>query len=107
MAAGRGADIHRPVEYQVRLSATWRGLAQVDAAALATVNALEGITIFTVSDGTPVERGSTLAGVKITPLAIPGGVLKEAEPSRHRWPKAARCACGPSCLYASAPLSAR
>jgi hypothetical protein len=79
MVAGPGADIHRPVESQVRLSATWRGLAQVDAAALATINALDGITIFTVSDGTPVERGSTLAGVKITPLAIPGSVLKEAE----------------------------
>ena len=79
MVAGSGADFHRPVTSQVRLSAAWRGLAQVDAAILAAINALDGITIFTIADGTPVERGATLAGAKLTPLAIPGSVLNEAE----------------------------
>jgi len=77
--AGSGVEIQRPVESQVRLSATRRGLAQVDIATLAAINALDGVTVFTVPDGTPVERGGTLAGVKITPLAIPGSVLDEAE----------------------------
>jgi hypothetical protein len=77
--AGSGVEIHRPVESQARLSATRRGLAQVDAASLAAINALDGVTVFTVPDRTPVERGGTLAGVKITPLAIPSSVLDEAE----------------------------
>jgi hypothetical protein len=77
--AGSGVGIHRPVESQVRLSASGRGLVQIDVPALAAINSLEGVTIFTVPDGTPVDSGATLAGVKITPLAIPRRVLGEAE----------------------------
>jgi hypothetical protein len=77
--AGPGVRIHRPVESQVRLSASGRGLVQVDATILAAINTLDAVTIFTVPDGTPVESGATLAGVKITPLAIPRRVLGEAE----------------------------
>lgn len=77
--AGPGVEIHPPIESQARLSAAWRGLAQVDAATLAAINGVEGVTVFTIPDGAPVESGRTLAGVKITPLAIPGSTLEEAE----------------------------
>jgi hypothetical protein len=79
VVAGPEIVIHRPVESQVRLSACDRGLVQVDATALAAINSLDGVTLFTVPDGTPVESGATLAGVKVTPLAIPRSVLGEAE----------------------------
>lgn len=77
--AGDGVDVHRPVESQVRLSARSRGLLHVDAAVLDAMNGVEGITVFALPDGVPVDAGKTLAGVKITPLAIAGGVLDDAE----------------------------
>ena len=77
--AGPGVEIHPPTESQARLTAAWRGLARVDAATLAAINGVEGVTVFTISDGAPVESGRTLAGVKITAFAIPGSTLEEAE----------------------------
>lgn len=76
--AGDGVEVHRPVESQVRLSAVARGLLQVDAARLQALNAVEGITVFALPDGVPVDAGKTLAGVKITPLAIAGSELDAA-----------------------------
>ena len=77
--AGPGVEVHAPAESQARLSAAWRGLARVDAATLAAINGVEGVTVFTISDGAPVEQGRTLAGVKITAFAIPGNTLEAAE----------------------------
>ena len=51
-------------------------MVSVDAAALAAVNAVDGVTVFTVPDGLHVDAGRTLAGVKITPLAIVGMVTR-------------------------------
>ena len=58
---------------QWTLAATRRGLVRVRAAALAEVNALEGMSVFTLYDLQPVEAGETVAKAKITPLAIAGG----------------------------------
>ena len=77
--AGPGVEIHPPTESQARLTAAWRGLARVDAATLAAINGVEGVTVFTIPDGAPVESGRTLAGVKITAFAIPGSTLEAAE----------------------------
>jgi len=77
--AGLGTASRPPVESQVRLVAMWRGLAQVDVATLAAVNSIDGVTVFTVPDGLPVDAGRTLAGVKITPLAIGEASVAEAE----------------------------
>src|SRR5439155_5289071 len=68
--AGSGVERHRPVESQVRLTAGGRGLLTVEVDALQAVNSVDGCTVFTLPDGMPVEAGRTLAGVKITPLAI-------------------------------------
>lgn len=77
--AGEGVEVHHPVESQVRLSALHRGLLTVDAPALTAINSVEGITVFALPDGVPVEAGKTLAGVKITPLAIGDALLSTAE----------------------------
>jgi hypothetical protein len=77
--AGAHVEVHRPVESQVRLSARARGLLRVDADALLAVNSLDGVTVFALPDGIPVDAGKTLAGVKITPLAIGGALLQQAE----------------------------
>jgi hypothetical protein len=76
--AGSGVTRHAPVESQVRLSAATRGLLRVDSTALQKINKVDGVTVFTLPDGMPVDAGRTLAGVKITALAIPEGTLGEA-----------------------------
>jgi molybdenum cofactor cytidylyltransferase len=76
--AGDNVEVHRPVESQVRLSAAVRGLLRVDATRLHALNAVDGITVFALPDGVPVDAGKTLAGVKITPLAMAGEVLDAA-----------------------------
>jgi hypothetical protein len=77
--AGSGTFARPPVESQARLVSAWRGLVEVDVRALAAVNAVDGVTVFTVPDGLHVDAGRTLAGVKITPLAIDEWSLEQAE----------------------------
>ena len=57
-------------------------MVSVDVEALAAVNAVDGVTVFTVPDGLHVDAGRTLAGVKITPLAISEWSLEQAERAR-------------------------
>lgn len=77
--AGSGTAARPPVESQARLVARWRGMVAVDTSALAAVNAVDGVTVFTVPDGLHVDAGKTLAGVKITALAIDEWSLEQAE----------------------------
>jgi molybdenum cofactor cytidylyltransferase len=76
--AGPGTAAKAPVESQVRLVASWRGMVAVDVHALSAVNAVDGVTVFTVPDGLHVDAGRTLAGVKITALAIDESTLERA-----------------------------
>jgi hypothetical protein len=76
--AGEHVEVHSPVESQVRLSSAARGLLHVDAARLHALNAGGDITVFALPDGVPVDAGKTLAGVKITPLAIAADALDTA-----------------------------
>jgi molybdopterin biosynthesis enzyme len=64
---------------QWTLTAQRRGLVGVNVAALAAVNALEGMSVFTLYDLQPVESGEAVARAKITPLAIPERLVKDAE----------------------------
>lgn len=77
--AGEGVTAGPPVESQVRLSASWRGLLRVDSAALDEMNGLGDVTVFALPDGIPIEAGRAVAGVKITPLAIGERELRVAE----------------------------
>lgn len=77
--SGLGTAARPPVESQARLVAAWRGMVEVDVRALAAVNAIDGVTVFTVPDGLHVDAGRTLAGVKVTPLAIDEWSLEQAE----------------------------
>ncbi len=77
--AGPGTSPRPPVESQARLVATRRGMVEVDVERLSAVNAVDGVTVFTVPDGLHVDAGRTLAGVKVTPLAIAGATVEAAE----------------------------
>ena len=77
--AGPGTRLEGPVQSQVRLVALARGLARVDRDAVDRLNQLPAVGVFTLVDGQAVEAGEEVAGAKVTPVAIPGGVLEQAE----------------------------
>lgn len=78
-AAGEGVEVKGYAGGQWTLAAARRGLVGVRAKALQTVNALEGISVFTLYDLQPVEIGEVVTRAKITPLAIPESRVKQAE----------------------------
>ena len=80
--AGEGVEAGRPVQSQVRLTAARRGLLRVDGALVEDLNHLAAVSVFTLFDGQAVERGQEVAGAKVTPVAVPGAVLEEAEALR-------------------------
>ena len=77
--AGPGLESRPPVQSQARLVATRRGLVRVRGDLIEAINALGGVSVFTVMDGQAVAEGEEVAGCKITPVAVPGRVLEKAE----------------------------
>ena len=76
---GDGVEVRGYTGGQWTLAASRRGLLRVRDASLATVNAQEGISVFTLFDRQPVEVGETVAKAKVTPLVIPGATLTTIE----------------------------
>lgn len=68
---GEGVEIKGYSGGQWTLVATRRGVLRIDAESLTDVNAHEGISVFTLFSGQPVEAGEAVAKAKVTPLAIP------------------------------------
>src|SRR6202162_3460086 len=67
-----------PAQSQYRIVATRRGLLRVNAELVGKINALSGIALFTLFDGQAVEAGEEVAGCKVTPVAVPEQVVREA-----------------------------
>jgi hypothetical protein len=78
-AAGPGVEVKAYVGSQWTLAANRRGLVRVRCGALDGVNALDGMSVFSLWDRQPVEAGETVAKAKITPLAISESLIKQAE----------------------------
>lgn len=76
---GDGLRLKGPVQSRVNIVATRKGLLRVDAAAVHAINAVEGITVFTLLDRQPVLPGKVVAGVKATPIAVSTDALAAAE----------------------------
>jgi hypothetical protein len=76
---GAGVEVKAYTGGQWTLAAARRGLLSVARTALADVNAQEGIAVFTLFDGQPVEPGETVAKAKVTPLVIPEQTLVAVE----------------------------
>jgi hypothetical protein len=70
--------VEGPAQSQYRLVATRRGLLRVNAELVGKINALSGIALFTLFDGQAVEAGEEVAGCKVTPVAVPEQVVREA-----------------------------
>ena len=77
--AGDGVQVKGYAGGQCSLAATHRGLLRVRIEALSQVNALEGISVFALFDGQPVEAGEVVAKAKVTPLAVASTTIAEAE----------------------------
>lgn len=76
---GAGTRVGEPVQSQVRLTATQRGLTRVDREAVDALNRLPAVGVFTVVDGQAVNDGDEVAGAKVTPVAVPASLLTDAE----------------------------
>ena len=77
--AGPGLEARPPVQSQARLVASRRGLVRVKGDAIDAINSLGSISVFTLMDGQAVAAGEEVAGCKVTPVAVPGALIEEAE----------------------------
>ena len=68
-----------PIQSQARLIASLRGLVRVRAEAVDAINALGYMSVFTLMDGQAVAKGEEVAGFKVTPVAVPGRLIEDAE----------------------------
>lgn len=76
---GEGVEVKGYTGGQWTLGATRRGLLGITRSALAEANAHEGISVFTLFDGQPVEPGEAVAKAKVTPLVICEAILQAVE----------------------------
>lgn len=77
--AGAGAAADAPVQGQVRVRATCRGLLRVDSGAVARINARPPLLCFTRPSGQILLAGDEVAGTKSASLATPERTLRDAE----------------------------
>jgi hypothetical protein len=76
---GDGVEVKGYSEGKWTIAATRRGLFAVQTDALLRVNELEGICVYTIYDGLPVEPGEVVARSKVTPLVIAEATLETIE----------------------------
>lgn len=77
--AGPGIRLEGPVQSQVRLVAEYRGLLRVVRGAVDALNRMPAVGVFTLVDGQAVDAGEEVAGAKVTPVAVSGSLVTEAE----------------------------
>ena len=78
-AAGSGITLSQPCEGRVNLVASHDGLLKIDTRTLGELNALENIMFATLHTNQRVAAGTTVAGTRVIPLAIPEEQVAEAE----------------------------
>jgi hypothetical protein len=76
---GDGVEVKGYTGGQWSLAAARRGMLRVETELLARVNALEGISVFTLYTGLPVEAGEVVARAKVTPLVVPATTVETIE----------------------------
>jgi molybdenum cofactor cytidylyltransferase len=85
--SGPGIEAKPPLQSQARLVAGRKGLVRVNGSAVDAINRLGHISVFTLMDGQAVTEGEEIAGCKVTPVAVPGSLIEQAERiARERGP---------------------
>ncbi len=77
--AGQGVRVKGPVLSRYNLIASVKGVLRIDPQFIFAINQIPGLAVFTHLDRQPVLPGKIVAGVKITPLAVPDEDLARAE----------------------------
>jgi hypothetical protein len=77
--AGAGVSVNESASGQWALRSEQRGILRVETAALAAVNGLDGISVYTLFDGQVVDAREVVARAKVTPLVVPESVVREVE----------------------------
>lgn len=77
--AGAGVSVRDSASGQWALVAARRGLLEVRVEPLAAVDALDGVSVYTLYDAQVVDAGEVVAKAKVTPLVIAEAVVWEAE----------------------------
>jgi hypothetical protein len=77
--AGPGLEARPPVQSQARVVAMRRGLFRVRGDVVDALNSLGRLSVFTLMDGQAVTEGEEVAGCKVTPVAVPGALIEQAE----------------------------
>lgn len=77
--SGPGLVATAPIQSQARLVAAHRGLVRVRGEVVDAINSLGFLSVFTLMDGQAVAEGEEVAGCKVTPVAVPGRLVEEAE----------------------------
>jgi hypothetical protein len=79
VVAGDGIRIKGPVQSRYNLVSERKGLLRVDKELLHRINRIYGVTVFSLLDRQPVLPGKIVAGVKVTPIAVPASSIGEVE----------------------------
>ena len=79
MAPVDGAHYVGPSEGKMQLIADERGMFRVDTELLRRINAIGDITVVSIPDHFPVEKGDRLASMRIVPLVARASEIEEAE----------------------------
>jgi hypothetical protein len=77
--AGDGIRIKGPIQSRYNLISERKGLLRVDIDLLRAINRVDGVTVFSLLDRQPVLPGKIIAGVKVTPIVVPGSAIDEVE----------------------------
>lgn len=78
-AAGAGIRVKGPILSRYNLISEGKGLLRVDSDLVRGVNEVDGVTLFTLLDRQPVLPGKIVAGVKVTPIAVPEANVARVE----------------------------
>ena len=81
--AGPGIRVKGPALSRYNLIADVKGVLHIDPELIFAVNQIPGLSVFTHLDLQPVVPGKVVAGIKITPLAVPEQDLRRAECIAH------------------------
>jgi hypothetical protein len=77
--AGGGVSVRDSASGQWAIVAGERGILEVAIGPLAAVNAIEGMSVYTLFDGQVADAGEVVARAKVTPLVIAETLVREAE----------------------------
>lgn len=78
-ASGDGTTVGEPSGGHWPITATRRGVLEVGEGGLRSVNAVEGLAVYTLPAGQVVDAGEVVARAKILPFAVSGSAMRSGE----------------------------